>query len=105
MKTLKEVEGCPKKTWGLINVVIGLKINSVPDQLISGMGETSKFENDIFNVSQSYFSNISLNLAMSVVPDSGNPMYKSLLRDPIDVSLHVILVTADGIKKNYLWVV
>ena len=26
-------------------------------------------------------------------------MFKSLPRDPIDVSLHVILVTADGIKK------
>lgn len=98
-KKFKEVEGCPKKTWGLIKEVIGLKINSVPDELVSVMGKTLNSEKDICNEFQSYFSNIGLNLAMSVVPDSGDPTSESLLRDPIDVSLHLRLLTVDEIKK------
>ena len=43
-KKFREVERCPKQTWGPIKKVIGLKINSVPDEFISAIGETFKFE-------------------------------------------------------------
>lgn len=52
------------------------------------------------NEVQSYFSNIGLNLAMSVIPDGGNPTLESLPRDQIGVSLHLRLVTVDEIKEN-----
>ena len=52
------------------------KINRVPDELISTMGETLKFENGICNAFQIYFSNICPNLAMSVVPDIGDPAFE-----------------------------
>ena len=96
-KKFKKVKGCPKKTQGLIKQVIVLKINSVPDKLLCVMGDTLNFENDICNEFQSYFSNIGLNLAMPVVSESGDPTFKSLLRDLIDVSLHPLLVTVDEI--------
>ena len=96
-KKFKEVEGCPKKTWELIKEVIGIKINSPPDELTSTMGETSKFENDISNDFQGYFSNVGSNLAMSIVPGTGDSTFKSLERDSIDVSLHLRLVTLDEI--------
>ena len=75
-------------------------MNSLPDELINGIGETLKFENDACNEFQNYFSNIGLNLDMSVVPDSGDPTFESLPRDQIDVFLHLRLVTVDEINLS-----
>ena len=88
-----------RKTWGLIKEVIDLKTNSVPVELISAKGETLNLEDNVCNEFQCYFSNISQNLAISIVPDISDPTYESLLRDPIDVSLHLRLVTVDKIKQ------
>ncbi|KAK2710425.1 hypothetical protein QYM36_011822 [Artemia franciscana] len=62
-------------------------------------GEILKLENDICNEFQNYFSNIGPNLAMSIVHDIGDPKNKALLKNPIDASLHLRLVTVDEIKR------
>ena len=98
-KKFKEVAGCPRKTWRLIKEGVKLKSNSVPVKLISAKGETIKLENDTCKGFQSYFSNISPNLSMSIVPDISDPTFGFLLRDPIDISLHLNLVTVDEIKQ------
>ncbi|KAK2721427.1 hypothetical protein QYM36_003648 [Artemia franciscana] len=98
-KKYKEVEGCPRKTWGLIKEGVELKTNSVPAKLISAKGETIKLEGEICKDFQNYFSNIGPNLSMSIVPDICDPTCEFLVRDPIDISLHLNLVTVDEIKQ------
>ena len=45
------------------------------------------------------FSNIGPNLAMSIVPHISDLAYESLLRELIDVPLHLRIVTVDEIKQ------